>query len=189
MNPKRRAFRPVVGDASLETRLVLSTVHPAQVSIKAAKNLTFTQLGRFVPIHYTWDTNANTVTFQSTRPGALKGLSDRFNVSGEFLGVKYGKPGRVTGTITLTSVSDPGSQLVFSVKGPSPAISPKAPIATVEKLTLTSATGKYENLSNRNGSVGSIVMPARQLTPKPPASGLITGAASLNTVSINVRRA
>ena len=190
MNRKRRVFRPVVGDTRLEDRVVLSTVHhPAQVSIRAAKNLTFTQAGRFVPITYSWDIQAKTVTFQSTRSGVLKGVSDRFNVNGEFHNVKYGKGGRITGTITLTSVSDPGSQLVFSVRGPTPAISPKGAFATQERLTLTSATGKYENLSNRNGSVGSIVMPARTLTPKPPASGFLAGKASLNSVTINVRRA
>lgn len=188
MNRKRHVFRPVVGDASLEVRVVLSTVQPAQVAARAVKNLSFTQPGQFVPISYSWDLSTNTVTFQSTRAGVLKGVSDRFNVAGEFNNVRYGKPGRITGTITLTSVRDPNSQLVFAVKGPSPAISPKGPFATQEKLTLTSATGKYENLGNRNGSVGSIVMAPRVLPNKPPASGMIVGKASLNGVTINVRR-
>lgn len=188
MKRKVRAFRPVVGDAGLETRVVLSTVHSAQIAAKAAKNLTFTQAGRFVPINYTWDLNAKTVTFTSTRSGVLKGVSDRFDVSGVFNNVRFGKGGRITGTITLTSTRDPNSQLVFAVKGPTPAISPKGAFATQEKLTLTSATGKYENLSNRKGSVGSIVMPARVLPTKPPASGLLAGRASLNAVTINVHR-
>ncbi|MFO0958319.1 MAG: hypothetical protein U0800_12970 [Isosphaeraceae bacterium] len=189
MNRKRRAFRPIVGDAGLEARVALSTASPALVSIRAAKNLTFTQAGTFVPISYNWDLAAKTVTFQSTKAGVLKGVSDRFNVSGVFNNVSYGKAGRITGTITLTSTSDPNSQLVFSVKGPSPAISPKGAIATQEKLTLTSATGKFDNLSNRNGSAGSIVMPPRALPAKPPATGMIAGRASLTSVTINVRRA
>lgn len=186
--PSRRSrnLRPVVGDAALEPRIALSTVHAA-VQAGRARGPSAVQKGKFVDVNFSWDTRAGTVAFQSTAPGTINGLG-QFDAEGEFRNVKVNRTGQIKGniTLTLTSVTDPASTLVFSVKGPSPTISPTAKVATQENLTLTSATGNFAGMTNRPGSVGTIVMPRMKLPAKVPAQ--IDGVASLKGITINFNK-
>ncbi len=180
---KVRKFRPAVGEAKLEERVVLS-VAPAAIHI-AARNVTYRVMGRFTQVDFVWDTAAKTVTFNSRAAGTIRGLGS-FNVSGIFNNVAYNKAGQINGTITLTSSTDSASTLVFAVRGPSPGASPRGPVTTQENLRLTSATGQFAKFTNQPNSVGSIVLPALNLPMKPPPT--ITGVANLSNITINVRR-
>lgn len=183
---RSRNLRPVVGDAALEPRIALSTVHAA-VQGARARGPSAVQKRKFVDVNFSWYTRAGTVAFQSVAPGTLNGLG-QFDVAGEFRNVKPNRAGQIKGniTLTLTSVTDPTSTLVFSVKGPSPTISPLAKVATQEKLTLTSATGNFAGMTNRPGSVGTIVMPRMQIPARIPTQ--IDGMASLKGITINYNR-
>jgi hypothetical protein len=182
---KTRKFRPVVGDATLEHRVVLSA--PGTLHIAAVKNVTYKAVGRLTSASFDWDTGAKTVTFSSKSPATIKGLGT-FNITGQFTNVAYMKSGQIRGsiTMTLTSTTDPASTLVFSVRGPNPGVSPKIPVPTVENLTLTSATGTFSKLSNRPGSIGTIVMPALNLPKKAPPH--VTGTAILRDVTLNFQK-
>ncbi|MFO0958320.1 MAG: hypothetical protein U0800_12975 [Isosphaeraceae bacterium] len=183
---RSRTLRPVVGDIALEPRIALSGVHAAIQAAKA-KGPSAVQKGKFVDVNFSWNTRAGTVAFQSVAPGTINGLG-QFDAVGEFRNVKANRAGQIKGdiTLTLTSVTNPASTLVFSVKGPSPTISPNAKVATQEKLTLTSATGDFAGMTNRPGSVGTIVMPRMSLPAKVPAQ--IDGVATLKAITINYNK-
>lgn len=180
---KSRKFQPLVGESKLEERLALS-VSTASVQV-AARNVTFRVQGRFTSVDFVWNTSARTVTYTSRAPGTIRGLGS-FNVTGDYQNVQYNRAGRVTGTLTLTSTTDPENQLVFAVRGPSPGASPRGPVATTHNLQLVRATGKFSEYTNQPNSMGTIILPPLNLPMRPPAQ--ITGIANLANITLNMRR-